>query len=249
MTNERTQERPYLCKIRLADVPVCFCIRFREAYEYFRPYKDGSVRESVPLAVTDEDWEYYREKGITYTGQSEASLLTSYASDFLMDYDALIMHAAAFTFQGRAWLITGESGAGKSTQVRNLQDILPGEFRVICGDRPVLKAADDGRTFVHPSPWNGKEGWHGAEAAELAGIICLERGAENKLETMPLRKAVIPVYNAIIQTAASEETVLKAAALETKILERVEVYRLESHSVPESSIVLFNGFFRERRTS
>ena len=224
-------------------------MHFWEAYEYFRPYEVLISSAAETLTVTDEEWAFFLKKGISYTGQTEASLLTSYASDYLMYFNALIMHAVAFSFQGKAWLITGHSGAGKSTQVRNLQEILPGEFRVICGDRPVIKITEEGKIIVHPSPWNGKEGWHGADSAELAGIICLERGAENKIETLSLRRSVATVYSSFIHTAAREETILKVAALETKILEQVAVFRLESCTIPESSDVLFSCLFREKCSS
>ena len=114
---------------------------------------------------------------------------------------------------------------------------------MICGDRPVLRIMNDG-IIVYPSPWNGKEGWHGAEAAPLEGIICLERGEDNRVEPLKNREAVILVYNAIIQTAITEENVLRTAELETQILKNYRVYRLISRDVPQSSELLFDRLFR-----
>ena len=235
----------YACGIRLAEIPVCFRFHFQEAYEYFRSYEDKTIpADTSELLVSDEEWTYFLKRGVGYTSQAEASLLTAFASDHLMHFDAVILHAVAFVFRGKAWLITGESGAGKSTQVHNLQSLVPGEFSVICGDRPVIRLMEDGQVFVFPSPWNGKEGWKGADAAPLEGIICLTRGEENLVEEMPLRHAVVSVYKAVIHTARTEAGVLRAAELEGRILETCRIYKMVSRDIPQSSELLREKVFR-----
>lgn len=243
----RKQKLPFECCIMLAGIPVCMHVRFREAFDYFNSFS-GVMNQSSKrdLSISDEEWEYYLQKGIAYNGQSEASLLTAYTSDYLMNYDACIVHAVAFTFQRKAWLITGISGVGKTTQVKSLQQIIPGEFNVICGDRPVIRLAKDGTVIVYPSPWNGKENLYGVEAAPLEGIICLNRGFENKVVSLKMKDAVIPFFNSIIQTAKSEKMILKLAELQTKIMEHCFFYQMESYSLPDSTNCLFESVFRER---
>ena len=245
-TASNTKGCSYTCEIRLGHLPVCFRLGFPEALEYFKQYEtDNQDPSAKELSVPEEEWEYLIARGITYTGQTEASLLTAFASDYLMDHEACIVHAVAFIHKGKAWLITGDSGAGKSTQVQNLQEIDPSEFQIICGDRPVLEFSDDGTVWVFPSPWNGKEGWHGADPAPLEGIICLKRGNDNQVEALKPRQAAMVFYQAMIHTAITEDNVRKAAELASRILENRKVYLLTSNTIPDSSRLLFDEAFLE----
>ena len=246
---EEDMKPKYSCEIRLGEIPVCFRLKFPEAWRFFCESGGEVCRENADSAeeilVSESEWEYFRGKGIRFDGLSEASLLTAFASDYLIPHNAFIIHAVAFRFQGKAWLITGEPGAGKSTQIRNLQDLYPEDFQIICGDRPVVRFTQEEIT-VYPSPWNGKEGWHGAEAAQLEGIICLKRGEANAVTSLRPNQAVVPVYSAIIQTATRESDILKVAELETRMLETCNIYNLESNTVPQSTKLLFDHVFRER---
>ncbi|MBR7009695.1 MAG: hypothetical protein IKI02_02155 [Oscillospiraceae bacterium] len=164
-------------------------------------------------------------------------------------------------------------------QARALQQLRPGEFSVISGDRPILEfrpaapapchseQSEESATpvpersspvaahsvrhsaaqsiLVHPSPWNGKENWHGAAAAHLAGLILLRRGEKNALKLMSPREAVIPSYSQIFQTAKTAETIRRAAALLTRMLESVPIWRLTTHQVPDSTQLLLGAVFSE----
>ena len=145
-------------------------------------------------------------------------------------------------WQDRAWLIVAPSGVGKSTQTKTLQELLPGQVTVICGDRPVL-ARRGPEIWVHPSPWNGKEDWHGAEAAPLGGLILLKRGAENRLYALNEQEAILPLYAAFIQTYATTETVAQVAAFEDALLRAVPTWLLVSNTVPDSTRCLVDGIF------
>ena len=245
MAGERETQYQYSCKIRLGEVPVCFCVHFKEAYEYFLPYEmKGDVSEAYRLYVPEEEWREAFKRGAVYSAQTETSLLTAISSQFLFDFNSCVIHAVAFSYQGKAWLITGAPGAGKSTQIRNLQELCPKDFSIICGDRPVLTVSEDKTVVVYPSPWNGKENWHGADPAPLEGIICLERGEENRVTSLKLREAIIPFYKSIIFTADTENVILKAAELETRILQNCSRFRLISSTVPQSSELLYHTIFQ-----
>ena len=133
---------------------------------------------------------------------------------------------------------------GKSTQARTLRELYPGDFGVISGDRPVL-ALTEGGVWVHPSPWNGKEGWHGAEAAPLAGIVCLQRGVENALARLTPRIAALSVYGAVIHNASSPDVIRGAAAFAEKLIKQVPVWRLCSRDVPDSTRILYESVFTQ----
>lgn len=232
----------------IAGITLRLRTRYREALRYFPKALTGEAEAACPaVRIPDQDWEEYLSSGWADSPHTEYSMLTPYISDALMEYDRVVMHGVALRFRERAYLIIAHSGVGKSTQARFLQELLPGEITVICGDRPVLEMPKDesaeGCVIVHPSPWNGKENWHGAPAAPLAGLILLERGAENKLTALNPREAVLTTYPHFIQTYWDPEKVKKSASMETRLLTAVPIWKLTSFQVPDSTKLLEAAVF------
>ena len=202
-----------------------------------------NLADAFDICVDEAEWTYMQNHGFPRNGQVEASIMTALSSDILLNYDRCLFHAAAVRYRDRAWLITGDSGVGKSTQAKNLQRILPGEFSVISGDRPVLQILESGEVMVHPSPWNGKENWKGAPAALLGGIICLRRDSENSVQRLSKRKAAIPVYIGLIQSGKAKSTILQAAAFAERVINACTIWQLNSFQVPDSTKLLFDTVF------
>ena len=232
----------HLIEVTLAGLTLPCALRFPEAAVFPLPDPAAPRVEIDPVRLTEEDWDYYIRQGSEASPQSEYSLLTAAFSDALMDFDRLVIHGAALRWQDRAWLICGPSGVGKSTQAGWLRRLRPGEFGVISGDRPILSFHDN-EIIVHPSPWNGKENWHDAVAAPLAGIVLLRRGEENRLEALDPREAAVPVYAQVIQTAARADRLRRSAELVTALVQAVTVWRLTTHQPPASTELLLNEIF------
>ncbi len=232
------------------------------------PDPDAPCVGGIPVCLTDEDWSFYLNAGIEENAHSEYSLLTMPFSDALMDYNRMAFHAVALRWQDKAYLIAAPSGVGKSTQARFLQELRPGEFGVISGDRPILEFRKKETHFsdeiqidrsdstqilsnpeghwdiiVHPSQWNGKENWFGAKAAPLAGLILLLRGDQNELISLTPREAAIRCYNQVIQTFISPDKIRKAAELTTRLLNSVPIWQLTTYQVPESTKLLVKSIF------
>lgn len=217
--------------------------RYAETASYFpAPDPEAPLVPGAPVSIPETDWQEYLQSGMEDCAHTEYSMLTAHCSDALLAFDCVILHAAALRWRDRSWLIVAPSGVGKSTQTRNLQTLLPGEVSVICGDRPVLERCG-GAFRVHPSPWNGKENWHGAEAAPLGGLILLRRGPENRLYALREDEAILNLYVAFIQTSASVEAVTKVADLEDGLLRAVPTWLLVSDTVPDSTRCLVEGIF------
>ena len=218
--------------------------RHEDAAAYFRAFRCESAGKE-PSFVSEAEWTAWLQDGGTDDGYGEYTCSTGTVSDALLHHHRCIIHAVAFRYKDRAWLISGPPGVGKTTQTRNLQAIQPWEFSVICGDRPALELTEEG-VFVHPSPWNGKEGYRGAPGALLAGLILLERGVENIFTELSPADAVFPLLSSLICTGETEETVHELAQFSNTFLKRVPVYKLTSFSIPASSELLFEELFRTR---
>ena len=241
---DHLKQYPYSSEIELAGILVRFDMSYADAEMCFRPYERPSDGKAVDtLRVDEAEWKYIERLGFPRNGQMEASLLTALSSDVLLHRDRCLFHAAAIRFRNRAWLIAGDSGVGKSTQTRNLQRWMPGEFSVISGDRPVLHIQKSGEVMVYPSPWNGKENWKGAPASQLEGIVFLRRGAENSIRRLTKRQSAIPAYIGLIQSGKTKEEVLRASAFAERLINACAVWELTSFQVPDSTGLLFDTVF------
>lgn len=237
----------HLFQAELGGVPLIWGFRFAETERYLRKWISGSVGDSSEylsenaagnVRVSEREFQDWASYGNRIDAFAEFCLLCQQTSEALLRYDRCVFHAGAIRYKDKACLIAGGSGVGKSTQIRTLMELFPGEISVINGDKPVLEYALDGTIIVHPSPWNGKEGWQGAEKAPLAGIFYLERGAENRIQRFDMKAAAPLLYLQIFQPFTSKETMHLAGALEEKILKSVPVWRFTNKDVPESTRLL-----------
>ena len=229
--------------VTLAGLTFSCRLRYPESARYFQKPDPGAPRVGTgSVSMSEEDWAFFVSEGAEESPFSEYSLLCFNFSDALLPYDRVLVHGVALRWRDRTYLICADSGVGKSTQARWLRDLRPGEFSIICGDRPILSFHDN-EIMVHPSPWNGKENWHGAPAAPLAGLILLERGEENRLVSLTDREAALPMYSHLIQTGCEPENIRRVAALETRLLQSVPIWKLTTHEVPASTKLLLGSIF------
>ena len=269
--------------VSLGGVSLPCAARYDQTEAYFRPLQaEASSSGCSPVRISETEWLEYLDEGLVPCAHTEYSLLTPCFADRLMQQGSAIVHAVALRWRDSAYLLCAPSGVGKSTQTRFLQELRPGEFSVICGDRPVLQfcykdvcrdkhclsvgeqcsslhtvsnselsedtasvATGKRSILVHPSPWNGKENWHGADAAPLAGVILLSRGSEDRLFSLSAKEAGIPLFMQFIYHATTAELVKAAASFTTMILENVPAWRLESNRPPASTELLLNAVFSE----
>ena len=102
-------------QMNIAGHPVRFRLREPASPEFFRDYARPAEGGGYDLCVSDEDFVYIREK---LPDRSDAYLECRYLIDltarYLLQFGACIMHAAAFCWQGRAWLLAAPSGTGKT---------------------------------------------------------------------------------------------------------------------------------------
>ena len=165
--------------------------------------------------MPEENPEYY----------AEYKSLILPTSAFLQQYCCSLLHAVAFLWHGRAWLLTAPSGTGKTTQFLNWRKLHPAEITMICGDMPVLELRDDGSVWVHASNWNGKEGVGSFQAAPLGGIVLLSQGKENRIVPLDARQAIPALFEQFVSTYETEEQIRTVCALMDAMLSRYPAWK------------------------
>ena len=244
--------------VTLSGISFSCRFRFYKTKNYFqKPVPGTDCVGNGFVCLSNRDWNYFISEGIIENAHSEFSLLSFPFSEALLPYNRVLLHGVALRWNNKAWLICAGSGVGKTTQAKNLQMLRPGEFDIICGDRPVLQFEDKNylsnnntkqrnnttQVIVHPSPWNGKENLYGADAAPLAGVILLQRGPENRLYALQDKEAVLDMYPNFIHLGWDPEVIKRVAEIETKLLQSVPIWKLTTHDVPASTKLLVENVF------
>ena len=215
-----------------------------EAYPKSSNIEEGYILHEK-IKVSDQEFRDWKSFGNTLDEFAEFCLLCQPTSQYLLKKNRCVFHAVALCRGGKAWLIAGNSGVGKSTRCRLLLDRWPDEFSVINGDKPILEYREDQTIMVHPSPWNGKEGWHGAGQSPLSGIIFLRRGEKTDIRELPPASSVPLVYRGIFHSWNTAESLKSAAPMTEYIINNSRIWLLTSDNIEESVDILYKTLFRQ----
>ncbi len=231
----------HLYVIEIANRTIRCSFEFLETASFFSDYvKNIEPVNKTIVKIDHYDKELWDSRGNVLNPYGEYSLLCGGVSDYLLNHNACLIHAVAFCYNNKAYLIIAPPGVGKSTQIKYLMDIYPNQFGVICGDRPCLSFEKNNRILVYPTPWNGKENWHGANACELVGIFYLKRGQETNIQKLDKRSAVFPIFASLISRRETVEDVKFLGMYSEMLIENIPVYLFINGGVPESTKVLYD---------
>ncbi len=220
---------------------VHYALRDPETRCFFGRYMRQSPDETVGIRASDELLDYVRPfmPENTSAGGLEFRSLILLTAHSLLPSGCCLFHAAAFLWLGRAWLVTGPSGVGKTTQFRNWQRLFPGEVQMICGDIPVLEGREDGSVWVHPSPWNGKERMGDRTlSAPLGGIVRLGQKEENTIYPLPVCDAIPVLFRQFMVRPENEDEIIALSRLVERILQYAPVWFFENRGDNASTALL-----------
>lgn len=223
-------------------------IRYRFRYPdtalYMRPYIKAVRGDEYDILASGEYIEkqrpYYTE--CTEDAYVEYKALIGLTSKFLLPRESCIFHAVAFSWKGYAWLLTGPSGAGKTTQYKNWKIKYRDEVRMICGDMPLLKWRGDGSIWVHPTPWNGKERIQGNVSAPLAGIVILEQDKMDSIERMVPYVSGMSLLPQMAVLPETEEEILLMTDMLNRLIQACPVWKLKNQGDAASALMTANAF-------
>lgn len=152
----------------------------------------------------------------------------------LPDYGGMFLHSSAVVLDGKAYLFSGHSGAGKSTHTRLWQQVFGPGARVINDDKPVLRRID-GQWIVYGTPWCGKDGINLNEKAPLAGICYLKKAQKNEIRRLTKREAMERILAQTIRRFPDRERLDKLLQLLEQLLSEIPVFELENLPEPDAA--------------
>ena len=187
------------------------------------------IRENGPEADIRMSWEYF-QKCRKILGNTDPDCYVEYkglislTSQYLLKYSCCIFHAVSFIYKGYAWLLTGPSGTGKTTQYMNWKALYPQEIIMLCGDMPLLELTSDDRITVYPTGWNGKENIGSKKSAPLGGMILLKQGPANDIRDLSVHDGIVPIFRQFRTIKETEEDIRTVSSITDCIFRRYPVW-------------------------
>jgi len=140
----------------------------------------------------------------------------------LAEQGGMLMHASSVALDGRAWMFTGVSGAGKTTISR----LCPPGAHILTDEMSFIRL-EDGRYFAHGTPFSGELGRPGENLREpLAGVFLLAKGPDNRIDVLSPTEAVRALMANILYFARDDALTARVFDNAIALAARVPVRRL-----------------------
>ena len=218
-----------LCKIAdlIAEVPQAGGLASR-----CREYR---CDDDVTPDITIDEMVYRTDRYPQGTNPDMIAYMES-ASQFyarLIEFGGFYLHASAVVLDGKAYLFSGHSTAGKSTHTRLWQEVFGPDVRVINDDKPALRKID-GVWYAYGTPWCGKDGINLNERAPVAGVCFMKKAPDNCIRRLSKTEALQMILGQTIWKLLSLEQMDQLITALDDFLRMVPVYELENRPEPRS---------------
>ena len=156
----------------------------------------------------------------------------------LVNHNGFYLHSSAVLLDGRVYLFSGPSRAGKSTHTRLWQQIFGPEARVINDDKPAIRLVD-GKWIAYGTPWCGKDGINENASAPIAGVCFLKKAPHNAIRKLTALEAATKILTQTIHKFDSEDKLDKLLSSLDRFVEEIPVYELENLPEPAAAMLSF----------
>jgi hypothetical protein len=150
------------------------------------------------------------------------SVLRILHSLILAERGGLLLHAASAICDGRAYLFSGVSGAGKTTMTR----LAPSDITLLTDEISYLRPSAGGYA-AFGTPFAGELARSGENcSAPVAALFFLEKGPENRVDELPAADALRRLMRNILFFAEDKGLVEKLLGTACDFVARVPIRRL-----------------------
>ena len=150
------------------------------------------------------------------------SVLRILHSLVLSERGGFLLHAASGICDGRAYLFSGVSGAGKTTMTR----LAPADVTLLTDEISYVRPAASGYS-AYGTPFSGELAKAGENtSAPVSALFFLEKGPENRVDELAPAEAVRRLMRNILFFAEDSELVEKLLATACDFVQKVPVRRL-----------------------
>lgn len=232
-SNERLPDKIYRHRF---DSPGLWSIDFNDNSDFRIELKGRGKR---PLAYVEVSVK--GKKGFIYTNNKEsermseffaqrlASLPFSYPVDevifmnILPLYKGLLLHACGIDDNGKGYIFSGFSGAGKSTMAR--QWLRKRGVRLLNDDRVIVREMRR-NFYIFGTPWHGEINKCDPGMVRLKTIFLIKHGSENKARPLSPSEAVTGLIARSFSPLWDREGMERAMEVIERLVRKVPCYEL-----------------------
>ena len=135
----------------------------------------------------------------------------------------LFLHSSQICYNYRGIVFTGPSGMGKTTQSKLWQKHM--NAKIICNDRTII-TKDNNKYITYGLPIDGSSPIRSTDSYELAAIVVLQQSLENKIERMPISKAIASLMSQMIVSNWNSENKDNIINMIIDLYQDIPVYKL-----------------------
>lgn len=159
---------------------------------------------------------------------------------FALNNGLVMVHSASILFKGKAWLFSGASGSGKSTQSQLWKNVF--DVPVINGDLNLV-GMKDGIPVIYGTPWCGSSGVFDNKIHPLGGIILLRRG-NNTIQELTYDQKVLYVQQRVISPTWTEDMFDRGLKIVEDIVPGTYIKRFYCNKEDESAVCIHDDIER-----
>ena len=235
-------------KIRVADFNVEVKNKFALIERQCKKYLADFDKADFVIETTDEDLAV--EKKLPFSQESftepqlESLNVHRKLCFMLPEKNAIMLHSAAFSLNGKTLALVATSGTGKTTHMMHYKDLFGDSVTIINGDKPIIRLVDS-ELFVYGTPWCGKEGMNTNTKARLTDLCFINRSEENY--TRPITKSEVAsrIFSQIYlpKTKLAADNTLKMLDI---ILNSCNLWEINCTKEEKAAKVSYESIFKER---
>lgn len=172
--------------------------------------------------------------------ECEYMLTATVFYDALIEHGGLLLHSAAISLDGGAYLFSAPSGVGKSTHIKLWQKVFGKERTFVINDDKPAIIERDGAFFACGTPWSGKYDISRNVSVPLRGIAFLERGEKNEVTRIAPAEALVQFMEQTLRPVDHEKTA-KLLALVDRLFSQVPIFRAKVNMDSDAALASYNA--------
>ena len=229
--------------IKIADINIGIEPRSDRMQKFCRKFVCDDAPDFT-VRANDSDIEDERERMINYMGYGDATdfeleklFIYRQIAERLPHFDTFLIHGTALRVDEDAYLLTGHSGAGKTTHARLWKKEFGDRMRVINDDKPLLRIYGD-KIMACSSPWSGKEKWYNNINSPLKAVINVNQAKDNSIEPMARADAWNHIMNQLYRST-NADNMKQTLEFIDKLLCSIPVYNLKCNRDQEAVLMAY----------
>lgn len=228
---------------------------FKVEYESIKPKFKGMCADyessgspDLVMKITDADIEYERKEAEGEFGLGSLEMTAFYRklAEWLPGHNALVLHSALIDVDGTGVAFTAHSGTGKTTHMRLWQQLLGDRFKIVNGDKPVVRFFDSEPmiAYAYGTPWCGKENQQNNMRTPLKHICFIERAEENSCVQLDGADVISLLFNQIYMPSNPINAVA-AMQLVDRLLKNCKLWKIRCNMDISAAETAYNTIFNK----